>query len=79
MAQVEKSYDAAVVWVDAYACGRRTGRSVIHAAKWIEGLETESRRREILEAGNERLEKHRRLGLALHEKFGPVLNKQMPV
>ena len=35
MAGVEKSHDAAVVWVDAYARGRKTGRSVIHAAKWL--------------------------------------------
>jgi decaprenylphospho-beta-D-ribofuranose 2-oxidase len=74
MARVEKSHDAAVVWVDVYARGRRTGRSVIHAAKWIERHDTESRRREILEAGYERLENHRRFGLALHEKFGPVLS-----
>ena len=74
MAQIKKSHDAAVVWVDAYARGRRTGRSVIHAAKWIERHETESQRREILEAGYERLDRHRRFGLALHEKFGPVLS-----
>ena len=74
MARVKKSHDAAVVWVDAYARGRRTGRSVIHAAKWIERHETESQRREILEAGYERLDRHRRFGLALHEKFGPVLS-----
>ena len=74
MAQVEKSHDAAVVWLDAYAHGRRTGRSVIHAAKWIERHETESRRREILAAGYKRLDEHRRFGLALHEKFGPVLS-----
>jgi decaprenylphospho-beta-D-ribofuranose 2-oxidase len=74
MARVETSHDAAVVWVDAYARGRKTGRSVIHAAKWIERHDSESRRREILEAGYERLEKHRQFGLALHEKFGPVLS-----
>jgi decaprenylphospho-beta-D-ribofuranose 2-oxidase len=79
MAQVEKSHDAAVVWVDAYARGRRTGRSVIHAAKWIERHDTESRRREILAAGYERLENHRRFGLALHEKFGPVLSLMLHV
>jgi decaprenylphospho-beta-D-ribofuranose 2-oxidase len=74
MTRVEKSHDAAVVWVDAYARGRKTGRSVIHAAKWIERYDTESHRRKILSAGYERLEKHRRFGLALHEKFGPVLS-----
>jgi len=74
MAEVEKSRDAAVVWVDAYASGRRIGRSVIHTAKWIERHETEPERREILEAGYERLDKHRRFGLALHERFGPVLS-----
>ncbi len=74
MAQVEKSHDAAVVWVDAYARGRRIGRSVIHAARWIEHRDTESQRREILAAGYERLDKHRRFGLALHEKFGPILS-----
>jgi decaprenylphospho-beta-D-ribofuranose 2-oxidase len=40
MAKVEKSHDAAVVWVDAYASGRRTGRSVIHAARWLERDDT---------------------------------------
>ncbi len=79
LGRVEKSHDAAVVWVDAYARGRRTGRSVIHAAKWIERHETESQRREILEAGYERLDRHRRFGLALHEKFGPVLSLMLHV
>jgi len=74
MARIEKSHDAAVVWVDAYARGSRTGRSVIHAAKWVERHSTESQRREILEAGYQRLDEHRRFGLALHEKFGPVLS-----
>ncbi|MHC4229991.1 MAG: FAD-binding oxidoreductase [Planctomycetota bacterium] len=79
MAQVEKSHDAAVVWVDVYARGRRTGRSVIHAAKWIERNDTESRRREILAAGYERLDRHRQFGLALHEKFGPILSLMLNV
>ena len=74
MVRVEKSHDAAVVWVDAYARGRKTGRSVIHAAKWIEHPNTESQRREILEAGYNRLDEHRRFGLALHEKFSPILS-----
>jgi decaprenylphospho-beta-D-ribofuranose 2-oxidase len=74
MARVEKSHDAAVVWVDAYARGRKIGRSVVHAAKWIERYNTESQRREILKAGYERLERHRQFGLALHEKFGPILS-----
>ncbi len=74
MARVEKTYDAAVVWVDAYARGRKTGRAVIHTAKWIESNDTEAQRREILAAGYKRLDRHREFGLALHEKFGPVLS-----
>lgn len=74
MAEVEKSHDAAVVWMDAYARGRKTGRSVIHAAKWIQRHDTESRRSEILNAGYKRLDRHRRFGLALHEKLGPILS-----
>jgi decaprenylphospho-beta-D-ribofuranose 2-oxidase len=74
MSQVEESHDLIVVWVDAYANGSRTGRSVIHAAKWIEHDTTESERRELLEAGYKRLDKHRRLGLALHEALGPALS-----
>ena len=73
MARVELTYDAAVVWVDAYARGRKTGRSVIHTAKWIDSNETEAQRRQILEAGYNRLDNHRQFGLALHEKFGPAL------
>jgi decaprenylphospho-beta-D-ribofuranose 2-oxidase len=74
MARVEKSYDAAVVWVDAYARGHKIGRSVVHAAKWVERDDTEAERRKYLDAGYGRLDRHRRLGLALHEKFGPVLS-----
>jgi decaprenylphospho-beta-D-ribofuranose 2-oxidase len=74
MTEVEKSYDAAVVWIDAYARGSRIGRSVIHAAKWLERDDTEAERKTVLEAGYQRLEKHRRFGLALHEKVGPVLS-----
>lgn len=74
MSQVEKSHDLAVVWVDAYANGGRTGRSVIHAAKWVEHDATEGERKELLEAGYKRLDQHRRLGLALHEAFGPLLS-----
>ena len=73
MAEVEKSHDAAVVWVDAYAKGEKTGRSVIHAAKWIERQENEAQRREVLDAGYKRLDRHRKFGLALHETFGPFL------
>ncbi|MBW2584129.1 MAG: hypothetical protein JRE36_11255, partial [Deltaproteobacteria bacterium] len=79
MTRVEKSHDAAVVWVDAYARGRRIGRSVVHAAKWIERRDTESARREILKAGYERLDRHRQFGLALHEKFGPILSLMLHV
>jgi decaprenylphospho-beta-D-ribofuranose 2-oxidase len=74
MTEVEKSCDAAVVWVDAYAGGRRMGRSVIHSAKWIERDDTEAERRLVLQEGFERLEQHRRFGLALHERFGPMLS-----
>ncbi|MBW2483276.1 MAG: FAD-binding oxidoreductase [Deltaproteobacteria bacterium] len=74
MARVELTYDAIVVWVDAYARGRRTGRAVIHTAKWLEINETESQRRDVLKAGYERLENHRQFGLALHERFGPILS-----
>jgi decaprenylphospho-beta-D-ribofuranose 2-oxidase len=74
MAKVEKSHDAAVVWVDAYARGDKVGRSVIHAAKWLDRPEPESKRKADLQAGYKRLDDHRRFGLALHEKFGPVLS-----
>ena len=74
MAKVERSYDLAVVWVDAYAHGGRIGRSVVHAAQWIERDEAESDRKAYLEAGYERLDRHRRFGLALHELFGPLLS-----
>lgn len=74
MEQVERDYDAAVVWVDAYAKGKSVGRSVIHAAKWMERDDTEEEREEYLAKGYERLDRHRRFGLALHETFGPVLS-----
>jgi decaprenylphospho-beta-D-ribofuranose 2-oxidase len=71
---VEQSHDLAVVWVDAYAKGSRTGRSVIHAGKWIPHDADEEERRKTLDEGYKRLDKHRRLGLALHEAFGPLLS-----
>jgi decaprenylphospho-beta-D-ribofuranose 2-oxidase len=74
MVGIEKTYDAAVVWVDAYARGPRIGRSVIHGAKWLERDDTEAERRKYLDAGYDRLERHRRFGLALHERFGPILS-----
>jgi len=74
MAGVEQSHDAAVVWMDVYGKGENAGRSVVHAAKWIEHDDTEAERREYLAAGYERLERHRRFGLALHETFGPLLS-----
>jgi len=72
--KVEQSHDLVVVWVDAYAKGSRTGRSVIHAGKWIPHGATEDERRQFLAEGYKRLGKHRRLGLALHEAFGPLLS-----
>jgi len=74
LAEVEQSHDAVVVWMDAYAGGRRTGRSVIHAAKWVERDDSEEERRKYLDAGYKRLDNHRRFGLALHEKLGPILS-----
>jgi decaprenylphospho-beta-D-ribofuranose 2-oxidase len=74
MSRVEKSHDAAVVWVDAYARGAKIGRSVIHAAKWVSRDDTEGERRKYLGAGYERLDRHRRFGLALHQRFGPILS-----
>jgi len=74
MAHIEQSHDAAVVWMDVYSKGANAGRSVVHAAKWIEHDDTEAERREYLAAGYQRLERHRRFGLALHETFGPLLS-----
>lgn len=74
MTRIEKTYDAAVVWVDVYANGRNVGRSVIHAAKWIEHRATAKHRRDVLDAAYQRLDEHRRFGLALHERFGPILS-----
>ncbi len=79
MADIERSHDAMVVWVDAYAGGDRTGRSVIHAARWIESTQNEQQRRDVLDAGYKRLENHRRFGLALHEKFGPILSLMLHI
>ncbi len=73
MAEVEKTCDAIVVWVDAYAKGEDIGRSVIHTATWIEQEQTAEERKEAIEAGIARLGSHRRLGLALHAMFGPGL------
>jgi FAD/FMN-containing dehydrogenase len=72
MARIEKTDDAAVVWVDAYARGQSIGRSVVHAAKWIEHEDTEAERRAYLDAGFERLESHRHFGLKLHQTIGPI-------
>lgn len=72
--KVEQSHDLAVVWVDAYAKGNRTGRSVIHAGQWIEHEASEEELRDLLAKGYKRLDKHRSLGLALHEAFGPLLS-----
>lgn len=72
--EVEADSDLVVVWVDAYAGGKRTGRSVIHAANWIEDDSTEEERKALVEAGYLALERHRSMGLALHEAIGPLLS-----
>ena len=74
MGEVESSHDAAVVWVDAYAKGDRAGRSVIHAARWIERPQEPAARKAALEKGFARLVRHREFGLALHQRFGPVIS-----
>lgn len=74
MTRIELSHDAAVVWVDAYASSQNAGRSVVHAARWIERDDTAAEREEYLTAGFKQLEKHRRFGLALHTTFGPALS-----
>ena len=72
--EAERTSDAIVVWVDAYARARSVGRSVVHATRWIEREQTEAERREQVRAGIERLEAHRRFGLALHSAFGPAIS-----
>ena len=74
MTEVEASSDLAVAWVDAYASGNRTGRSVVHAANWAEHDATPQQRKELLEKGYAGLESHRSMGLAVHEIFGPLLS-----
>ena len=74
MVEIEASHDLAVVWVDAYAKGADVGRSVIHAARWIEDSATEVERKAVLAEGYKHLDKHRQMGLALHEAFGPLLS-----
>jgi decaprenylphospho-beta-D-ribofuranose 2-oxidase len=74
MTRIEQSHDAAVVWVDAYAASQNIGRSVVHAARWLERDDTDAEREAYLAAGFARLEKHRRFGLALHTTFGPALS-----
>jgi len=74
MVDVEASSDLAVAWVDAYAGGDRTGRSVVHAANWTGHEATAEERETLLAAGYSRLDKHRRMGLAVHEAIGPLLS-----
>lgn len=74
MAKVEQTSDLAVGWVDPYTRGQCLGHSVVHAASWIDRCETEAQREACLDAGYERLERHRRLGMAVHGLFGPLLS-----
>lgn len=74
MAEVEASNDVAVAWVDAYARGSKTGRSVVHAGSWTEHAANQQERDVILSAAFEGLDRHRRFGLALHEVIGPLLS-----
>ncbi len=74
MAEVEQTSDFAVAWVNVYARGAKLGRSVIHASRWTEVKQTEEERKAAIDAGIERLDKHRRFGLALHAAFGPLLS-----
>jgi decaprenylphospho-beta-D-ribofuranose 2-oxidase len=74
MNEVEAANDVAVVWLDAYAGGKRTGRSVIHAGRWTEHAASEDELKATLAKGYVGLEKHRRMGLALFRVVGPFLD-----
>ncbi len=74
LAEVEESSDLVVVWVDAYAGGKRLGRSVVHAANWTDDDASPEEREALLEAGYRGLDRHRAMGLALHEAVGPLLS-----
>ncbi len=79
LVDVESSDDLAVVWVDAYARGESIGRSVVHAGRWIEHGASEAEREAVLAAGYQRLDKRRRLALAMHETFSPLLSLMLYV
>lgn len=72
--EVERSSDLAVAWMDAYAGGRRTGRAVIHAATWTDCEASRDDLQALVDEGYAGLERHRRMGLAVHEAFGPLLS-----
>ena len=74
MAEEEERADLLVAWVNAYAKGDAIGRSVIHASRWTEVKQTEEERKAVIDEGIERLDKHRRFGLAVHGLFGPLLS-----
>ena len=71
---IEASNDLFVGWVDATAGGRSAGRSVIHAARWLERDDSEEELERDLTRGFDRLDRHRRFGLALHERLDPLLS-----
>jgi len=74
LAEAEADSDLVVGWVDAYARGRKLGRSVVHAARWAPSDESEEELQATIRDGIERLDRHRRFGLALHGAFGPLLS-----
>jgi decaprenylphospho-beta-D-ribofuranose 2-oxidase len=72
--EVQESSDLLVAWVDAYAGGRRAGRAVVHAASWTDHDSSVEARQALVEEAYDGLERHRRMGLAVHEMFGPLLS-----
>ncbi len=74
LSEAERDSDLMVAWVDAYARGDSVGRAVVHVANWVECSAGQAEREALLDKGYRWLESHRRMGLAVHELFGPLLS-----
>ncbi len=72
--QVEATSDFAVVWLDVCARGKRLGRGVIHATKWVQRDATPEQLREEVASGLARLVVRRRQALALYGAVGSLIS-----
>jgi decaprenylphospho-beta-D-ribofuranose 2-oxidase len=72
--EYRKNADFLVVWIDVYARGRKLGRSVIHATRWVKVDKSADELASDVARGFELLATQKRRALAVYRIARPLIN-----